>query len=65
MYVTKNRSILGTYEELKKKYDINKKAAVEKGGLISRLQTELEQFTPEKDWWRNPTSVSSNWKRSP
>ncbi|XP_038831546.1 uncharacterized protein LOC120030281 [Salvelinus namaycush] len=47
-YVIKTRPVLNTYEELKKKYEINEKAAGEKGTLISRLQTELEQFTPEK-----------------
>uniref|UniRef100_A0A4W5NEU5 Si:ch211-285c6.1 n=1 Tax=Hucho hucho TaxID=62062 RepID=A0A4W5NEU5_9TELE len=44
-YVIKRRPVLKTYEDLKNKYEINEKAAGEKGTLIGRLTSELEQFT--------------------
>ncbi|XP_071020363.1 uncharacterized protein [Oncorhynchus clarkii lewisi] len=47
-YVLKTRVVLRTHGKLKKKYDINEKAAGEKETLISKLQTELEQFTLQK-----------------
>ncbi|XP_045073632.1 uncharacterized protein LOC123486382 isoform X1 [Coregonus clupeaformis] len=48
MYVLKTRKVTRTYEDLKKKYEINEKAAEEKVHVISRLQSELEQFTLQK-----------------
>uniref|UniRef100_A0A8C7ING6 AIG1-type G domain-containing protein n=1 Tax=Oncorhynchus kisutch TaxID=8019 RepID=A0A8C7ING6_ONCKI len=47
-YVFMTRQVIRTNEKLKKKYEIIEKAAGEKETLISRLQSELKQFTSEK-----------------
>ncbi|XP_029530209.1 uncharacterized protein LOC115137981 [Oncorhynchus nerka] len=48
MYVFMTRQVIRTNEKLKKTYEIIEKAAGEKETLISRLQSELKQFTSEK-----------------
>nr|XP_046174344.1 uncharacterized protein LOC124007696 [Oncorhynchus gorbuscha]XP_046174345.1 uncharacterized protein LOC124007696 [Oncorhynchus gorbuscha] len=47
-YVFMTRQVTRTNEKLKDKYEINKTSAGEKETQISRLQSELKQFTSEK-----------------
>ncbi|XP_045068108.1 uncharacterized protein LOC123482944 [Coregonus clupeaformis] len=48
IYVGKTKNVTTTYENLKIKYEINEKAAGEKGNVLTRLHMELEQVTLQK-----------------
>ncbi|XP_045068157.1 uncharacterized protein LOC123482969 [Coregonus clupeaformis] len=48
IYVGTTKNVTTTYEDLKIKYEINEKAAGEKGNVLTRLHMELEHVTLQK-----------------